>query len=113
MGQGERSHTYVLELNGRWTGAFASEPYETGWAREAIIFVRTLKSENLNDSAVARVQVSPDGMHWCDEGSSVALSPEPDAVTFCRLSHFGGWLRLTGEVSRGAINVIAYISLKE
>ena len=43
-----------------------------------------------------------------------ALAPEPDAVSFCRLSHFGGWLRLAGEVPRGgAINVIAYVSLKE
>ena len=110
----KRSHTYVLELNGRWVGKFASEPYEAAWAREAIVFIRTLASENLEAGARARMQISPDGMHWCDEGASVELAPESDAVTFCRLSHFGGWLRLVGEVpGDGAINVIAYVSLKE
>lgn len=110
----KRSHTYVLELNGKWSGEFASEPYETAWAREAIVFVRTLAAENLNSGASARVQISPDGMHWCDEGTSLTLSPQPDAVTFCRLSHFGGWLRLAGELPAGGeMKVIAYVALKE
>lgn len=110
----KRSHTYVLALNTQWAGEFASEPYETAWAREAIVFVRTLAAENLKAEAEARVQISPDGMHWCDEGTRLALAAKTDAVTFCRVAHFGGWLRLVGELPAGsAIKVIAYVALKE
>ena len=37
------STTAVLVRGDAWQGAFASEPYEAGWAREAVIFVRLLK----------------------------------------------------------------------
>ena len=108
-----RSHTYVLELNGLWQGSFESEPYETAWAREAIIFVRTLSAGVLPPGASARIQISPDGLHWCDEGTSIALAGSGE-VTFCRLSHFGGWVRLKGELPPGAsAKVIAYVALKE
>lgn len=108
-----RSHTFVLELNGLWEGTFESEPYETAWAREAIVFIRALAAEKLPATASARVQISPDGLHWCDEGTTVALRPVPE-VTFCRLTHFGGWLRLAGSLPPGAsVKVIAYVALKE
>jgi hypothetical protein len=106
------SHTYVLELNGEWSGSFESEPYEAGWASEAVIFVRTLRAENLPDDARARVQISPDGVHWCDEGSTIRLAPAP-GMTFCRVAHFGGWLRLAGDLPANArMKVIAYVAAK-
>ncbi len=107
-----RSHTFVLELNGEWRGRFASEPYEAGWATEAIVFIRTLDACALPADGSARVQISPDGLHWCDEGSIVRL-PAPGQMSYCRLSHFGGWLRLAGELPEGSwIKVIAYIAAK-
>ena len=33
-------HTAVLERFGTFSGDFATEPYEAGWAEEAIFFVR-------------------------------------------------------------------------
>jgi hypothetical protein len=108
-----RSHTYALELNGLWQGAFESEPYETAWGHEAIVFIRSLQSQNLPPGAKAKIQISPDGIHWCDEGSAIDLPPT-DGMTFCRLSHFGGWLRLKGGLPAGAsLKVIAYIAMKE
>lgn len=106
------SYTAVVERNETWTGPFASEPYEAAWAREAIFFVRAL---NVRSSAPieARVQISPDGMHWCDEGTRFSLPASADEVTFARVSHFGGWLRIVGDVPDGAsITVIVYLTLK-
>ena len=34
--------TAVVARNETWTGKSASEPYECGWAREAIVFLRAL-----------------------------------------------------------------------
>ncbi|MCC7449660.1 MAG: hypothetical protein IT324_19730 [Anaerolineae bacterium] len=106
------SHTAVIDRDRSWYGAFATEPYEAAWASEAIFFVRALGG-NLPDGITARVQISPDGMHWCDEGTTLVLPNQVDQVTFCRVSHFGGWLRLAGEIPGGrSITVIVYLTLK-
>ncbi len=103
----------MVERNVLWSGAFETEPYEAGWASEAIFFVRTLERATLGPHASARVQVSPDGMVWCDEGMVVSLRGEP-GQTFCRVRHFGGWLRLAGQWSPGeAAKVTVYLVLKE
>ncbi len=112
------SHTAVVERNVAWRGDFSVEPYEVAWAGEAIYFVRALSVDNVPateiDNITARVQISPDGMRWVDEGTSLALPTAPDAVTFARVTHFGGWLRLVGELPQGAqMTVIVYLVLKE
>ena len=108
-----RSYTAVVERNVEWSGEFATEPYEAAWATEAIFFVRALA---VTGKAViqARVQISPDGMHWCDEGTKLALPSSPDQTTFCKVRHFGGWLRLAGAVPENvSTRVIVYLTLKE
>ena len=108
-----QSFTAVIARNVTWQGDFAIEPYETAWASEAIYFVRVLEATNVPTGSVARVQVSPDGIHWCDEGTEVPLSTEA-GVTFARVSHYGGWLRLVGKLADGAQStVIVYLTLKE
>jgi len=108
-----RSYTAVIERNVRWQGAFVSEPYEAAWASEAIYFLRALALDP-GLRATAQVQISADGIHWADEGSSFALPSQPDAVCFCKVRHFGGWLRLRGEVvGGGAITVLVALALKE
>ena len=80
---------------------------------EAIYFIRTLEAERVPGEATARVQISPDGMHWCDESTVIPLPAVP-GMTFARVRHFGGWLRLLGELPPGAaIKVIVYLVLKE
>jgi hypothetical protein len=108
------SYTNVLERNRKWDGSFATEPWEAAWASEAIFFVRALKVEGDLQGAVARVQISPDGLHWCDEGSQFALPDQENGVTFGKVAHFGGWLRIVGEIPPGAaLTVITYLALKE
>ena len=106
-----RSHTAVVELNRVWKGAFETEPYEAAWAREAIFFVRVL--ETTGPEQRARVQISPDGMRWCDEGTEVSV-PGKAGVSFARVGHFGTYLRLAGELPEGVeVKVIVYLVLKE
>ena len=108
------SHTAVVERNVEWRGDFVVEPYEVAWAGEAIYFVRALSVDNVSADTTAHVQISPDGMHWVDEGTAFALPTAPDEVTCCRVAHFGGWLRLVGELPEGAgLTVIVYLVLKE
>ena len=108
-----QSHTAVLARNETWEGAFETEPYEVGWATEALFFLRVLKGD-APEGAYARVQISPDGIRWCDEGSRVPFPASPDAPTFVRVREFGGWLRLVGDLPEGASpTVIAYLVLKE
>jgi len=110
------SHTAIIERNITWQGPFATEPYEVAWAGEAVFFVRVLAKENLPDLLAAHVQISPDGMHWCNEGEILNLptAAHDGEITFVRVNHFGGWLRLAGEMPEGAsATVIVYLVLKE
>ena len=108
-----QSHTAVLERDALWTGAFETAPHEAAWASEAIFFVRVLESSGPVETAQARVQISPDGMRWCDEGTRFTLTSDGVDVTFGRVANFGTYLRLVGEVPEGAqMRVIVYLAMK-
>jgi hypothetical protein len=109
-----QSHTAIIERNISWQGVFETEPYEVAWASEAIFFVRTLEVSGNVEGTMARVQISPDGIRWCDEGTVMPLSGEIDGVTFGKVSHFGTFLRLVGKIPDGVtLTVIVALSLKE
>ncbi len=103
------SSNAVVERNVTWSGEFASEPYECGWAREALFFVRSLRG---GSRGVARVQISADGMRWCDEGTTVDLPRAEGETTWCRVARFGNWLRVTGDAGGEAVTVLVTLSLK-
>jgi len=108
-----QSYTAVVERAQGLSGAFNTEPYEAAWAHEAVVFFKVL---GLSDggSFSARVQISPDGVDWADEGT--ALEPVSEAgLNFVRLTNFGGWLRMACEVrDEGAtVDLVVYIALKE
>lgn len=108
------SNSAVVARNEAWQGACATEPHEAGWASEAILFVRALDVTGEAQGGVARVQISPDGMRWVDEGTSFPLPGGVDEVTFGRVREFGNWLRLAADVPAGAvIRVLVTIALKE
>ena len=107
------SHSAVVARNEPWQGSAATEPYEVGWAREAIVFVRALDVTGEAAGAEARVQLSPDGMRWVDEGSRFPLPSRVDEVTFARVREFGNWLRIAAELPDGCVlKVLVTISLK-
>ncbi|MGO4174771.1 hypothetical protein [Bosea sp. TAF32] len=104
--------TAVVARNETWTGTSATEPYEAGWAKEAIVFVRALKDPE-GSLPKARIEISADGMHWCHEGSEFALPAAKDAVTCQRLSHFGNFLRVAATLPDGAaVTVLVTLHLK-
>ncbi len=108
-----RSFTAVLEKGSTFTGEFCTEPYETGWAREARWFVRVLRAdEGVGLHLVP--QVSPDGAEWCDEGSG-SLRLQGVRLVSMPLVNFGSWLRLRGTTTgrAGSVTVLIYLALKE
>jgi len=105
------SQAAVVARNETWTGQAATEPYEAGWAREAIIFVRALKSAGI--AGRAHVELSPDGMNWVAEGTTFALPHDANKVTYARLTQFGNWLRIRAELPEGSsVTVVVTIHVK-
>ena len=113
-----QSHTVVVERNQRWEGDFATEPYEAGWSHEAIFFFRILRAEpakpHSSITIELQVQISPDGIHWCDEGSRLNFVAQHvlDKPSFVRVSHYGGWLRLAGTIKNGRVWALVHLALK-
>lgn len=88
----------VVGRNLQWTGNGASEPYEVGWASEAIVFVRALSDAPGQADQEARIEISPDGLHWCEEGTCLSLPKAKGEISYARVTHFGGWLRVTANL---------------
>jgi len=107
------SHLAIVARNERWQGEAATEPLECGWAREAVVFLRALDTPAGTQGQRARVEISPDGIAWCAEGSTLALPTRRDETTHCSVQRFGGWLRLAASLPEGAaLTVVVAIHLK-
>jgi hypothetical protein len=112
VGTLRRSYTAIVERGLPLAGSFETEPYEAGWASEAIFFVRLLESAP-GIAIQAHIEISPDGMHWISEGTELG-SFSADGLAFCRTVNFGNWLRLAGVVSGAAqIGAMVILALKE
>ncbi len=105
-----RFFTAVLEKNAVFEGDFQTEPYEAGWAAEARFFVRVLE---LSDGGrlPCKAQISPDGLHWCDEGGAGIWASATGLYSF-PVRDFGGWLRLDCRLE-GRAKLLIYLALKE
>jgi len=107
-----QSQVAVIARNERWRGEAATEPYEAGWAGEAVFFLRALAVEGPTGQGRAYVQISPDGIRWVDEGTSAPV-PAADGIAVMRVAHFGHWLRLRVSLPEGALLVpVVTLSLK-
>ncbi|MET7462188.1 hypothetical protein [Nonomuraea sp. NPDC005501] len=104
--------TAVLERNTTFTADFTTEPYEAGWAAEARWFVRTLALEGEAPALELTTQISPDGLHWCDDDAG-QVTTEPGLVSW-RVREFGHWLRVRGTLtgSGAKAKVLIYLALK-
>jgi hypothetical protein len=114
------SMTAVLERDGITGPAYTTEPYEAAWAGEARWFVRLLQKPQAVDRIDLTVQVSPDGLNWCDHEQGARSVDAPGVVTWVT-REFGGWLRLRATVTGGAageapetqVPCLIYLALKE
>ena len=103
------STTAVIVRGERLENGFASEPYEAGWASEAVVF---LAGMDAGEGGTVSVQISPDGILWTDEGTTIAV-PGNQKVAFGRVKHFGNWIRIKAETPPGvARRVMATIHFK-
>ncbi|WP_349362942.1 MAG: hypothetical protein ABL307_11760 [Roseitalea porphyridii] len=106
------SNCATMARNETWSGRAATEPYEAGWASEAVIFLRAL-GEPVGGQGRAWVEISPDGMHWVPEGAEFPLPAAKDGIGHARVTNFGCWLRLAAELPEGAeITVLVTMHLK-
>jgi hypothetical protein len=105
--------TAVIARNEIWTSKVASEPYECGWAREAIVFLRALDAPRRIGRTRARIEISPDGLHWVASGTGFVLPARRDGIAWAPVGHFGNWIRVAAELPRGAsIKVLVTLHLK-
>lgn len=104
------SVTSVLERRLPISGPHTTHPYETSWAREAIFFVQTEKTQC---TLSVQAQISPDGLHWIDLDAPVSISPDQQLAAL-RLTVFGGWLRLSidGASEASPSTVLIHLALK-
>lgn len=107
-------YTVVLERMKSYSGSFATEPYEAGWASEAMFFIRVHELSGPETRLDSRVQVSVDGIEWIDEGTQFPPI-EAQGNWFIKVRHFGGWLRLVNELSgrEPVLKVTEHLVLKE
>jgi hypothetical protein len=106
------AYTAVIARGELWQGSVQTEPYEAAWAGEAVFFVHVLEASG-SGTAHAKVQISPDGMHWVDEGAEFVIQAQAGHLNFARVGNFGGWLRLAVTVPPSAgITVVATLALK-
>jgi hypothetical protein len=108
------SCTAVLSRNERFTGDFETEPYEVGWADEARLFVHALELTGATPGWDLTVQISPDGLFWCDLGAPSLTVDAPGLFTRS-FRDFGNWLRIRGtaRATDAMIRPIIYLALKE
>jgi hypothetical protein len=107
-------YTVVLERMKRYSQDFDTEPYECGWAGEAMFFIRIHELSGKDIMLESRVQVSVDGIHWIDEGT-VFPTINNGGDFFIKVSHFGGWLRLRNQVKgdNPEVRLTVHLVLKE
>ncbi|WP_041866555.1 hypothetical protein [Sodalis glossinidius] len=86
-------YTSVIELHQPISQQFSSEPYECGWASEALFFLTVHPEIADFDHLLVRSKNSPDGVHWTEAPGDATLISEP-GLTAIALTQFGGWLRL-------------------
>ena len=106
------AYTAVIARGDTWQQSVQTEPYEAAWAGEAVFFVHVLAASG-SGTALARVQISPDGMRWVDEGAEMKIAANAGTLSFARVANFGGWLRLDITVPpQASIQVVATLALK-
>lgn len=104
-------YTVVLERFACFHEDFTTEPYETGWADEAMFFIRVHEIDK--DTKIRSfAQISVDGLVWLDEGTRFQVIDKIGDY-FVKVKDFGGWLRLNNLVfGNSSCKVTIHLVLK-
>lgn len=87
----------AVERRIHFKNTITSHPMEAGWASEAIFFLIIEEMKGENTSLTAQVEISADGINWIKEGAIFPEITKPGHY-FCKVAHFGNWLRVYGEI---------------
>ena len=90
----KRTYTAVVERAEPIKGTHESEPYEAGWADEALIFVKVRDGLDPEAQLMLRAQVSPDGIEWVDHHEASSSTVQRDGLAVLPIRNFGNWLRV-------------------
>ena len=106
--------TTTVEQRKAFTTGFATHPMESAWATEAIFFLTVEEVTGESPVLKAKVQISVDGVHWLDDGNASGEIDQKGHY-FIKVSHFGGWLRLWGDVEGQdcCFTLTIHLALKE
>jgi hypothetical protein len=108
------AYTAVIARGEAWSGTVETEPYEAGWAGEAIVFVHALEASGAGGAGELTTLISPDGIRWVEEGTRGALPAAAGGTTFAKISHFGHFLRFRATLPAGrTLKVVVTLALKE
>ena len=73
-----KSHTAAMEIfAAKANGPVATEPYEAGWAREALAVIYCHEAHGPAPRLELRAQISADGVRWIDFGHALPAVSEP------------------------------------
>lgn len=103
-------HTAAMMLRG-WISQSRTElePYEAGWAREAVAFVCIQEANDASARLLVGLESSPDGIRWAPLAPVQELPAS--GVHRLRADGLGNWLRAT-LVSTSEVCVDFYWVLK-
>lgn len=106
-------YTSVVELRQPIKNTFLTEPYECGWANEALFFLTVHPEQADFTQIVVRPKISPDGIHWIDAPGEATRVDKPGTIAIAQ-SHFGGWLclELTLADAKQAAMITLHLALK-
>src|SRR5690606_38042416 len=105
-------YTVVLDTFKDLDNGYATEPYEAAWASEAIFYVRVDQVRDGAGPLELVVEFGPDGMAWVEEGGTLTVDTSKQ-LSFIRVTHFGGWLRLRHTSGPAAsVQATVYLVLK-
>lgn len=110
----KQTYTAVVERAEPIRGTHESEPYEAGWADEALVFVKVRGGLPAGASLSCRVQISPDGINWVDHHAASLPSLNGEGLVHTPVRDFGNWLRLLTVCSDpdSEVRVSIYLVLK-
>lgn len=103
-------HASAVERRKYFKGAMSSHPMEAGWAGEAIFFLIIEELKGNDTHLNACVEISADGINWIKEGAVFPSINKPGHY-FCKVSHFGNWLRVNGEITGQDAEIKASVHL--
>jgi len=104
------SHLQIKKVIGE---NFRTFPYEVGWADEVIFFFVIEHITKGNPTYTAKVQLSPDGVRWADDGETPVAKISGEGCHFIKVApNFGNYVRIAVETEGGEAMLCVSIHCK-